>query len=74
MRESSLLSDGRFQEGWVVHLKVGSLEGKRIFGLLSVLLMACLLFSPSPAARAEEREILVIHTNNVTGYLFPCPT
>lgn len=55
-------------------MKVGSLEGKRIFRLLSVLLMACLLFSPSPAARGGEREILVIHTNNVTGYLFPCPT
>ena len=29
---------------------------------------------PAPAAQAGETEILILHTNNVTGYLFPCPT
>ncbi len=46
---------------------------KRALSLI-VLWAAYLLFSPSPYARAGETEILLLHTNNVTGYLFPCPT
>jgi len=45
--------------------------------LLVMLLLLCawafFLFS-APAAQAGEAEILILHTNNVTGYLFPCPT
>jgi hypothetical protein len=48
--------------------------GKRIYGLLPALLITGLLLSLSPIALAGETEILILHTNNVTGYLFPCPT
>ncbi len=27
-----------------------------------------------PNAESKETEILLLHTNNVTGHLFPCPT
>jgi hypothetical protein len=27
-----------------------------------------------PGAEAKEAEFLLLHTNNVTGHLFPCPT
>ena len=49
-------------------------KGKKIYGLLPALLIASLLLSPAPIAKAAETEILILHTNNVTGYLFPCPT
>jgi hypothetical protein len=40
-----------------------------------IFLSACSFFlSPATAAQAGEAEILILHTNNVTGYLFPCPT
>ncbi len=55
-------------------MKLRAFGGKRIFGLLSVLLIGCLFLFASPVARAGETEILILHTNNVTGYLFPCPT
>ena len=48
--------------------------GKKISKLLPALLIGSLLLSPSPIAKAAETEILILHTNNVTGYLFPCPT
>ena len=47
---------------------------KKIYVTLPVLLIGSLLLSSSPVARAGETEILILHTNNVTGYLFPCPT
>ena len=50
------------------------LKGKGIYRLLPALLIAGLLLSLSPIARAGETEILILHTNNVTGYLLPCPT
>jgi hypothetical protein len=28
----------------------------------------------TPQASSKETEILLLHSNNVTGYLFPCPT
>jgi hypothetical protein len=48
--------------------------GARIYGLLVALLICTVFLSPAPVARAGETEILILHTNNVTGYLFPCPT
>ncbi len=48
--------------------------GKKISGLLTALLIGSFLLSPTPIAKAAETEILILHTNNVTGYLFPCPT
>jgi len=55
-------------------LEVSFSGSKRIYGLLTVLLICLLFFSLSPVARAGETEILILHTNNVTGHLFPCPT
>ena len=49
-------------------------EDTRIYGLLAALLICTVFLSPAPVARAGETEILLLHTNNVTGYLFPCPT
>ena len=48
--------------------------GERISRLLPALFIAGLLLSLSPIALAGETEILILHSNNVTGYLFPCPT
>ncbi len=42
---------------------------------LSFLLLALGNFSLfGMAAEAAEKEVLILHTNNVTGHLFPCPT
>ena len=55
--------------------------GKSIFpwgkkaGFLSILLLMGMTFGlGDPEATAKESEILLLHSNNVTGYLFPCPT
>jgi len=58
----------------VLHLKAWIHIWKRNDRLLPGLLTFCLLLSASPTVRAGETEILILHTNNVTGYLFPCPT
>jgi hypothetical protein len=55
-------------------LKVKVLDGKRIFRLVAVLLVCSSFLSPAAIGQAGETEILILHTNNVTGYLFPCPT
>ena len=49
-------------------------KGTRIYGPLAALLICTVFLSPGPVARAGETELLILHTNNVTGYLFPCPT
>ena len=49
-------------------------KGTRIHRLLAALLICTVFLSPAPNVRAGEKEILLLHTNNVTGYLFPCPT
>ena len=45
---------------------------------LGVLLLALLTLASlplfDPVAEGKEAEILLLHTNNVTGHLFPCPT
>jgi len=55
-------------------LKAGFPGGKKIDGLLTALLICVLSFSLAAIARAGETEILILHSNNLTGYLFPCPT
>jgi len=55
-------------------LKTRISEGPRIFFLLAALLICNVFLPPAQIARAGETEILLLHTNNVTGYLFPCPT
>jgi hypothetical protein len=49
-------------------------KATRLYGLLAALLVCSFFLSPAPIARAAETDILILHTNNVTGYLFPCPT
>jgi hypothetical protein len=58
----------------VLNLKPWIPKGKRISGLLTALLICLLFFFLSPVVRAGETEILILHTNNVTGYILPCPT
>jgi hypothetical protein len=41
--------------------------------LLALLILASFPFS-NQVAEGKETEILLLHTNNVTGHLFPCPT
>ncbi len=41
--------------------------------LLAPLILASFLFF-NQVAEGKETEILLLHTNNVTGHLFPCPT
>ncbi len=44
-------------------------------GLLLIALSLGMIFGPAnPQATAKEKEVLLLHSNNVTGYLFPCPT
>jgi hypothetical protein len=58
----------------VIELKIRFMETRKFCGIV-LLLSACSFFLfPAPAAQAGEAEILILHTNNVTGYLFPCPT
>ena len=47
---------------------------KKIGLLLTALWMGVTFGPANPQAAAKEREILLLHSNNVTGYLFPCPT
>jgi hypothetical protein len=49
-------------------------RGARFYRLLAILPVCSILLSSGPIARAGEAEALILHTNNVTGYLFPCPT
>jgi hypothetical protein len=58
----------------VIELKIRFMEARRFWGILLLLSACSFFFSPAPAAQAGEAEILILHTNNVTGYLFPCPT
>ena len=59
---------------------LANLLGKTVPGLkkISILGFAFLVlisFSVlNPAAGEKEAEILLLHTNNVTGHLFACPT
>jgi hypothetical protein len=55
-------------------LKTRLSKTARVYGLLSALLICAVFLSPAPIARAIDKKILLLHTNNVTGYLFPCPT
>ena len=58
----------------VMELKIRFMATRRFCGIV-LLLSACSFFlSPAPVAQAGEAEIVILHTNNVTGYLFPCPT
>ena len=45
---------------------------------LGTLLLALLILASFPffnqVAEGKETEILLLHTNSVTGHLFPCPT
>jgi len=43
-------------------------------GLFFLLAASLFFFLPVPATHAGGAEILILHTNNVSGYLFPCPT
>lgn len=47
---------------------------KKIGLFLVVLLMGMIFGVANPQASSKEAEILLLHSNNVTGYLFPCPT
>jgi hypothetical protein len=43
--------------------------------LLAFLVLILGIFpSPIQMAQGAEKEILLLHTNSVKGYLFPCPT
>jgi hypothetical protein len=47
----------------------------QILGAFLLTLLAVAVFPLSiPTAEGKEAEVLLLHTNNVTGYLFPCPT
>ena len=59
-----LLNPHRNVISWVK--KVGAL-------LLALLILASFPFF-NQVAEGKETEILLLHTNNVTGHLFPCPT
>jgi len=41
---------------------------------LFLVLLPLVIFPVSPRAEGKEATILLLHTNNVTGHFFPCPT
>lgn len=47
---------------------------KRVGFFLVALLMGMIFGIANPQAGTRGTEILLLHSNNVTGYLFPCPT
>ncbi len=47
---------------------------KKSVALLLGFLILMILSSFNPVAEGKETEVLLLHTNNVTGHLFPCPT
>lgn len=47
---------------------------KSFWGILSFIFAWSLFLFPAPPAESGETEILILHTNNVTGYILPCPT
>jgi len=47
---------------------------KKSADLLLVFLLLITLSFFKPVAESKETEVLLLHTNNVTGHLFPCPT
>ncbi len=47
---------------------------KKLGGLLLALLTVASFPLFNPVAEGKEAEILLLHTNNGTGHLFPCPT
>lgn len=42
----------------------------------AALILFLLIFTPGVTgmAQGKETEILLLHTNSITGHLFPCPT
>jgi hypothetical protein len=61
-------------ENEVIPLKDCFPATRKFWGVLSFLFAWSLFLFPAPAPEAGEAEILILHTNNVTGYLLPCPT
>jgi hypothetical protein len=49
-------------------------RGKTYGVALLVFSLAAIFPQPMPEVKAGEAEILLLHTNNVTAHLFPCPT
>jgi len=41
---------------------------------LFLVLLLLVIFPVSSGAEGKEATILLLHTNNVTGHFFPCPT
>ncbi len=46
----------------------------QIGGLFIALFVLAISPVFNPGAKAKEAEFLLLHTSNVTGHLFPCPT
>jgi hypothetical protein len=47
---------------------------KEVGGLLLALLILASFSFFNQVAEGKEPEILLLHTNSVTGHLFPCPS
>ena len=47
---------------------------KKLVALLLALLTLAIFPLLNSVAEGKEAEILLLHTNNVTAHLFPCPT
>ncbi|KPK95169.1 MAG: hypothetical protein AMJ94_00510 [Deltaproteobacteria bacterium SM23_61] len=58
----------------VIALKKWFPATKSFWGILSFIFAWSLFLFPAPPAESGETEILILHTNNVTGYILPCPT
>lgn len=51
-----------------------ALAGKKMILFVGACLSLALFVFPAPFAEGKEGELFLLHTNNVTGHFFPCPT
>jgi hypothetical protein len=51
-----------------------NLRALQMGGLFTALFVLAIFPVFTPGAKAREAEFLLLHANNVTGHLFPCPT
>jgi hypothetical protein len=47
--------------------------GRRVFGLVAVFGLLAVWGGARPG-NAETVNVTILHTNNVTGHIYPCPT
>jgi hypothetical protein len=56
------------------HMPLSSVMVMTKGAIMLVVMLLALLYPLTQEGIAETRTMTIIHTNNITGHLFPCPT